>query len=125
MIEKFILDSGEKERTVESIRKQIKGVLEKETGALWVIEKDEKIVGYFFCEIVLSEYESYLCLIHEVMIHGFSKSRLREIDQTLEAWAKGENVNEMVCFTRRNPDAFIRTLGNGWEKDSVVLKRRF
>lgn len=124
LVQRFIEKSEEKERTAQSIKEQIRGILEKDTGAFWTIWNGEILSGYFFAEIVPTEYGSEICLIHEVMIEGFSGSLLRDVDRVLEVWARMKDVDEMAFFTRRNSNAMIRTLKNGWKVDSTVLKRK-
>lgn len=93
------------------------------SGCLWTISEKEVFRGYFFAEIVPTEYETRICLVHQVMVKG-NKKIIREIESVVEKWAIENGVHEMAFFTRRKPEAFIRSTGRKWEVDSVVLKRK-
>jgi len=124
LIEDFISKSGEKERTVDSVKKQIRVILDEGNGKLWMVRSKGEAVGYFFAELVLAEYGSWLCLIHHVMVKKLTRSVLKDIDGTLEAWCREGGVGEMVFFTKRSSEALIRSAKNGWDIDSVFMKRK-
>lgn len=120
----FLKRSGDHERTVESVKQQIRGLSQKEDSDFWVITEKGETIGYFFAEIMPTEYGTKVCLIHQVVIRARGKKHLAEVDRHLEKWASVRGATEMACYTRRKPEAFIRTLKNGWAIDSVVLKRK-
>lgn len=123
LTEKFIDEAGEYERTPTSIRAQI---LSMKEGALWVIRVENSIAGYFFAEILPTEYGGLIGLIHEVFIDkNFSKPEIiNQVDETLNEWAKSCGAKELAFYTRRKPLAFMRLLKNKkWGVDSCVLKR--
>lgn len=123
-VEEFIYKSGEKERTVESIKNQIGDILNRGTGGLWTIWNDERLSGYLFADIVPAEYGGFVCLIHNLMIDRNRKNILKNVNDIIEPWAKKNGASEMAFFTRRNTKAMIRALNNDWEIDSTVLKRK-
>jgi GTP-sensing pleiotropic transcriptional regulator CodY len=120
----FLRRSGDHERTVESIKNQIRKLTQKQDSDFWVISEKGEIIGYFFAEILPTEYGTQVCLVHQVVIRAGSKKHLTEIDCHLEKWASVRGATEMAFFTRRNTTAFLRSLKNGWAVDSVVLKRK-
>lgn len=124
LIREFIRRANE-EQSVDNIIDQMLGVFHSPNGALWFIRKGTKPVGYFYVELVRNEYDQNACLIHELMIAPkYSRPGLIEsVDATIGAWAKLRNVREIVFYTRRNPNAFLRHLKNGWKLDSWILKR--
>lgn len=120
----FLRKAKEYEQTTDSVLKQIQDVLLR-GGELWIIRNGFKTVGYFFCEIVCNEYDHKACLIHELMIdrRHTRKGLVRTIDAVIEAWSKLKGVHDIVFYTRRDPHAFLKILGNNWRLDSWVMKR--
>lgn len=124
LVKNFIAKAKEEERTVASIKKQIQSIIEDESGALWTIWDRSRLRGYFFAQMCAAEYGGTVCLVHQVYVRGIGMTILKQIDKVLENWTILRGSNELAFFTRRNSDAFIRSLSNGWKIDSVVLKRR-
>lgn len=124
LIAEFLKKSHDHERTVESVKKQIRDLQDQGNGNIWLVLDGDKTLGYYFAEILPTEYESKVCLVHQLYLMSSKKSTLQKIDSHLESWAKKQGASELAFFTRRNPKAFLRSLKNGWQVDSVVLKRK-
>jgi hypothetical protein len=120
----FVQEAGEYERTPISILEQARKSAER-NGSFWLISKGVEPVGYFFAEIVPSEYGTLVCLIHQVFIMArHSKPGLiRTIDGIIGAWGRNNGAAEVAFLTRRNPQAFLRYLGGDWILDSHIIKR--
>lgn len=124
LIDEFIIFSGEFERTPISILNQINYVLRR-VGGLWVIYNSHNPIGYFFTEVVPTEYGTWACLIHQLYIKtSFAKRGvIHSVDGIIGAWARNNGATEVAFYTRRNPQAFNRLLGKNWNIDSFILKR--
>jgi hypothetical protein len=125
LILRFILSAKEIERSTTSILQQMQFVF-KNRGAIWVIKQGYDNVGYFMAQIVDSELDKEVCLVHEVFVEKTvtSQGLVRNIDSIIGNWASQFGVDELFFFTRRNPRAFARHLSNGWKVDSVVMRRK-
>lgn len=124
MVEDFIKRAKEREHTIDSVIELMMDV-QSRGGAAWIIRKGSKAIGYFFCEIVMNEQSREACLVHELMIaprHQGAKL-LQSIDAVIGAWAKLRDAKEIVFYTRRDPNAFVRLIKNGWKLDSWIIKR--
>lgn len=124
LIHNFILGSGDYERTVDSVLRQIHYLLAN-NGAMWIIGDSDSLFGYFLAEIVPTEYESSICLVHQLFIKRNRSSRnlIKQVDAIITGWAKNKNVKDIAFYSRRSPEAFMRLLGRDWLIDSYVLKR--
>lgn len=124
LIDEFITLASEFERTPVSVLGQIDYALRK-SGGFWLITNLETPIGYFFTEIVPTEYGTWVCLIHQLYIRTrYAKQKLvNQVDAIVAAWARNNNAREVVFYTRRNPTAFNRLLGSHWNVDSFILKR--
>ena len=124
LVSEFIHRSRESERNVDSIIIQACNVVER-GGACWLIRDGLDPVGYFFAEIMPTEYGTTICFIHELFISPrHSRKRLiNSIDEIIGSWARTKNTTEIAFFTRRDPWAFRNLLKNGWDIDSFVMKR--
>ncbi len=123
LIRRFLAKANEHERTLDQVKSQIREILYAETGALWTIWKGGTLTGYFYADIVPTEYEGWICLIHQLMIDPKSPNTILKVENELEEFMSKRRVTEMAFFTRRNTEAFIRRLKKGWHVDSIVLKR--
>lgn len=121
---RFIVKSGSNERTVSSVKIQIKDILEQNVGRLWTFRENDEIVGFTYVEMVGSYTKNTVCIVHALYIENGNRKFLKMVDDLLTRWAASNGATEGVFFTRRNEYAFIRKLGSEWEVDSVVLKKK-
>lgn len=126
LIEEFIVRSGDFERKTGSVIKQINEALDHASGGLWIAWDAINPIGYAFADIVHSEYNTLVCLVHQLFVlPGYKENQIPLfMDVEIGRWAKRRGAAEMACFTRREPKALSRIALNGWEIDSVVLKRK-
>lgn len=122
LTQRFLDESGESEMTPDLIRKQINGMI---GGQFWTIRVDGLMTGYFYAEIMPTEYGNLVGLVHELFIEKnlTRPGIIQKVDETLDEWAKRNGASELAFFTRREPRAFMRLLKNKWRLDSWVLKR--
>lgn len=124
LADSFIKDSFDYEMNVESIKEQINFVLEEQRGAFWTIWDKGDLSGYFFCEVLPAEYGGFVCIVKEAFVKKSGIKLAKEIENTVEDWARKHSIDELVFYTRRNPIAFMNALNKGWKIDSFVLKKR-
>lgn len=125
LIEDFIEGAGEVERSTGSIVRQIQLALQHGCGGLWVIWDGIDPIGYAFADVIRTEYDTKVALVHQLYIKPqFSKEKLvRRIDAEIGLWGKAIGASEMAFFTRRKAKAFQKILLKDWVQDSVVFKR--
>lgn len=121
MVHDFLKRAMEYELSADLIIEQI-----IDAEGKWVIfnEKNEA-KGYFFASIQRTEYRSLVVLVRQLYIapEWGESGALRLTDSVLEQWGRQRGASEIAFYTRRNPKAFCKSLGNGWGVDSCVLKR--
>jgi len=63
-------------------------------------------------------------VVHHLFIDSDDKNLIHEFDFKVGEWGRSLGATEVGFYTRRNPEAFIRRVKNGWEFDCYVLKRK-
>lgn len=121
----FIVKGGEFERTSDQIISQISMALEHKNSAVWLIKKGEEICGYIFVEVLPTEYGTKCVLVHQMacnLKNGFKV--WKQLAKVLFDFGGPLGATEIFFLTRRDPNAFIRLMNDGWEIDSFILRRR-
>jgi len=127
LVAKFIRKSHEWDATIQQTLLKIDSLVRtKPDDFCWyIIEKDSKMIGYFYAEITVGEYEEVCCHIHHLFID--SKARhshlLKEVETILVDFARRRGALDLRFLTTRRPESLIKNLSGNWKTQAVLVKR--
>ena len=127
LIAKFIQKSGERDATVHSIIMKADRLFyaKRDHFCFWTIEKEGKVIGYFFAEIARDEYDQVIVRIHHVYIGPIARKDglPKEVEAILLHWGRGCGAVAMEFTTGRHPYAMMKKMTNSWNLYTWVLRR--
>jgi len=127
MVAKFIRKSGEWNATVQQTLLKIDSLMRtKPDDFCWyIIEESSRMVGYFYAEISVGDYDEVCCDIHHVFIDPKARhaNLLQEVEGILVDFARRRGAIDLRFLTGRIPRAFFRKLKGNWKTDAVRIKR--
>lgn len=91
----------------------------------WMAEKEGEVVGYALARIV-KDIDNRLCYW---VSQGWVRKDFRNGQHIRDSWKKLEEyAKKMMCshivnVTNRNPQAYLRLLGEGWDNYATLLKK--
>lgn len=125
MIEQILSSEGFGEYLTEYRKRALEDLSEEEIWASMTPNETRSVWrvgdGFGVAEIREDEKGTKGVLVNHLYIK--SNGDIREFDQKIGEWGKTLGAKWVGFYTRRNPAAFLRKLGNGWELDSYVLTR--
>jgi len=126
LMAKFIQKAKEDVTIEFLIRKLDRLYFQKgEFVSIWTIEKNDKLVGYFYGEIARDSYEKVIVKIHNVYISpkAMKDELLKEVESILASWGRKIGAVAMEFDTERNPVAMAKRLSGGWDVESWRMRR--
>lgn len=127
LVAKFIRKSHEWDATVQQTLLKIDSLMRtKPDDFCWyIIEKDSRMIGYFYAEVTVGDYEEVCCSIHHLYIgpSGRHGNLLKEVEKILVNFARRRGAIDLRFLTGRIPGAFFKKLEGNWKVDAVRIKR--
>jgi len=121
----YLARSHETERTEGDILGVIASGVGDEFKSLWTFTDEKSIcIGFAFAEVMTTDLGKKIVNVHHLFISSDDKTILHEFDFKVGEWGKRFGATEVGFYTRRNPEAFLRRVKNGWEFDCYVLRRK-
>ena len=127
LVAQFIRKSRDHDETVSTTLDKISVLLQSfpKSSCFWVIEKQDKLIGYFFAEAMLDDKGKMTCIVHQTFVSSRARhgNLMVEIEDILASWCRSIGVLTMRFLTSRRAWPFIKKLRGDWEIESVVVTR--
>lgn len=111
------------QQTIQSIAEAV--FLKVPGHDFWMAERDGEVVGYALARFV-KDIDNKLCYwVSQGWVHKDFRNgkHIRESWKKLEAHAKKYMCSHIVNVTNRNPQVYLRLLGEDWEEYATILKK--
>ena len=128
MISRFLEEANERDADIHKVLRQIRGLSLRRGDDFYfsLIEKDENVVGYFYMECRLGEYDEREVIFHHLYVpkEANESDLVKTVEKMAVDWARHKEAKSLAFLTQRNPLAFLRKLGDPWKIYTVEMRRR-
>lgn len=115
----YLTEKGYIDHTMESVISAFNG-----NGECWIALQDGKVVGFLLAGYSKEVDNEMTFIIKQAWVHPILRRtpRVKEMLRTITLNAKSLLARHVLIVSSRNPRAYLRWLGKGWQPVSTILK---